>query len=396
MKRMWTVIFVCGFLVFGVNTAQAQLPASVKMGVATPLTGALAMNGAEVKEGADLAAELVNKAGGIKGKTKIELIYADDRCSPTDAVNVTQRLLTQGVDYYLGNYCSSAALATMPILATDGIPQVVLAYAPSITAEARTANSVRIGPSAGWQMAPLAKYAIQVNKDKTFAAVAVNNDFGRAMAEEFGKAAERLGGKVTDYQYYPFGADFSTYLTKVKNMNVNGILVIAMGNDTISFTKSYYELGLKNNIYGGDNFVDSQYVEKQKPKPATLFYAELYDDDSPRAPGMPAPEPWIKDFVKAFQAKYGKEPTRNNVWGYASVTIMAQAIEAIGTTDKKKISDYLHSGAAFKSPLGEFGFAWCGQAHNRSLIGKFEGDKKFFLKEKKWGDDALPDACPPK
>jgi branched-chain amino acid transport system substrate-binding protein len=397
MKSLLAIVGCVAALVFLAGAAGAQgLPPTVKIGVSQPLTGPIALNGQEVKEAADLASEMLNKAGGIKGKTKVELVYADDRCNPTDAVNAAQRLLTQGVSLFLGNYCSSDALATMPILAGEGIPQIVLAYAPSITAEARTPNSVRIGPSAPLEMAPLAKYAIQVNKDKKFAAIALNNDFGRAMSEEFGKAAEKLGGKVVDYQYYAFGADFSTYLTKVKNMKVDGIVIIAMGNDPISFTKSYYELGLKNNIYGGDNFDDSQYIEKQQPKPNNLYYPEIYDDGSPRVKGMAPPEPWIRDFVNAFKAKYGKEPTRNNVWGYAGIITFAQAIEATGGVDTKKISEYLHSGAKFKTPLGDFGYTWCGQSYDKALVGKFEGDKKLFLRAKNWGDDVLPDLCPPR
>ncbi len=397
MKRngmlLFTLLIVLGV---GVTDVWCQLPSAVKVGVVQPLTGALALNGMEVKEGAELAAGLINKTGGIKGKTKIELMYGDTRCSPTDGVNAVQRLISQGIDFVVGDYCSSSALAIMPIVAAEGIPQIILAYAPSITAEARTPNSVRIGPSAPLEMAPLAKYATKVKGNKRFASIACNNDFGRAMAEEFGKAVEKLGGKVLDYAYYPFGADFSTYLTKVKNMNVDGLNIIAMGNDPVSFTKSYYELGLKMNIYGGDNFEDTQYLEKQSPKPQNLFYPWIYNDDPPRSKEVGPPEPWIKEFDKEFKMKYGKDPTRNHAWGYACVKIIEQAVAALGTVDKKKVSDYLHSGAKFKTVFGEFGFQWCGQSVNKAGIGKFEGDKKLFLKDKNWGDDVIPDLCPPK
>jgi len=398
-KKDWVVLFMVVFvsvLLMGTPTLWAQLPSSVKIGVAMPLTGPLASPGSEVKEGADLAAEVINKKGGIKGKAKIELIYGDDRCIPTDGVNATQRLISQGIDLYVGNYCSSVALATMPILEPLGIPQIVLAYAASITAEARTPNSVRIGPSAPLEMAPLAKYAIKEKGDRTFAVLGMNSDYGRSDAEAFAKAAEKLGGKVLDAQFYPYGADFSTYLTKVKNMNVDGVVIIAMGNDTISFTKSYQELGMKMNIYGNCNFVDNQYLDKQKPKPQNLYYSEMFDDMSARTKEVPPPEPWIKDFINEFRSKYGRLPTRNNVWGYACVRIFEEAVGAVGSLDKKRIAEYLHSGAKFKTPFGEMGFQWCGQAENKSLIGKFEGDKKLFLKPKSWGDDVIPDLCPPK
>ena len=386
----------CVALFMAPSISLADMPNTVKIAIAQPLTGFLALNGKEVMQGAQLAEELVNKNGGIKGKTKIVLVKGDTRCNPTNAVNATQRLINQGIDFYVGNYCSSASLATMPILEAEGIPQIVLSYAPSITAEARTPNSVRIGPSAPLEMSPLAKYAMKVNGDKTFAAIGLNNDFGRAMTEEFSKTATKFGGKVLDFQYFKFGADFSTYLTKVKNMNPDAVMVIAMGNDTISFTKSYYELGLKMNIYTGDNFADTQYVNKQKPKPQNLFYPYIYQDASPKAAGVPDRDPWTLKFVDEFKKKYGKEPTRNNAWGYACVMVFQQAVAGTGTTDRKKISKYLHSGAEFETPFGKFGFQWCGQSVNKAGIGKFEGDAKHYLKSMDWGDDVIGDLCPPK
>jgi len=399
MRKKMNFMMLCVFgiaLLLAPNVSLADMPDSVKIAIAQPLTGFLALNGKEVMEGAELAAELVNNAGGIKGQTKIKLIEGDTRCNPTNAVNATQRLINQGIDFYVGNYCSSASLATMPILEAEGIPQIVLSYAPSITAEARTPNSVRIGPSAPLEMSPLAKYAIQVNGDKTFAAIGLNNDFGRAMTEEFSKTAAKFGGKVVDFQYFKFGADFSTYLTKVKNLKPDAVMVIAMGNDTISFTKSYYELGLKMNIYTGDNFADTQYVNKQSPKPQNLFYPYIYQDDSAKEMGVPDRDSWTLKFVEEFSKKYGKEPTRNNAWGYACVMVFQQAVAATGTTEKKKISEYLHSGAEFETPFGKFGFQWCGQSVNKAGIGKFKGDGKLYLKPMDWGDDVIGDLCPAK
>ncbi len=397
MKSKFSFMFL-GFaiiaLVFGANNVLAKLPDTVKIALAQPLTGFLALNGKEVEEGADLAVELINNNGGITGKTKIDLIDGDTRCNPTAAVNVTQRLLNQGIDFYIGNYCSSCSLATMPILEGKGIPQIILSYAPSITAEARTPNSVRIGPSAPLEMVPLAKYAVQEKGDKKFAAIALNNDFGRAMAEEFGKTIKKLGGEVIDFQYFKFGSDFSTYLTRVKNMNVDAVMVIAMGNDTISFTKSYLELGLNMNVYTGDNFADTQYVVKQKPKLQNLYFPYIYQDNSPKSSQVSKRQSYVLQFVDEFKKKYGKEPTRNNAWGYASVRVFEQAVAKTKTTDKKKISEYLHSGAQFKTPFGKFGYKWCGQSLNRAGIGKYKGDKKYFMKSKTWGDNYIGDLCP--
>jgi len=393
-------IFLMGILsmviVLGGPFSWAELPSSVKVGLVMPFTGPLALNGAEVRKGAELAQEIINKSGGVAGKTKIKLVYGDSRCNPTNAVNATTRLMSTGIDFYIGNFCSSASLATMPILAAQEIPQIILSYAPSITGESRTPNSVRIGPSAGLQMAPLAKYAVEVNGDKTFASIALNNDFGRSMSKKFAEIVSKLGGKVVSFQYYQFGADFMTYLTQVKNLKVNAIHIVAMGNDTVSFTKCYNELGMKMNIYTGDNFCDRQYLKKQKPKPQNLYFPWFFNDNSERTEDVKAPAPWVIKFMKKFEERYGEKPTRINAWGYACMNVFAQAMEATGTTDKKAIAKYLHSGAKFKTPFGNFGFAWCGQAENKNGVGKYHGEKKIFLKGKTWGDDVIPAICPKK
>ncbi len=374
--------------------ASAQLPDTVRIAIVMPYSGPLTVNGQEVKEGADLAVEQINGKGGLRGKSKIELVPADDRCNPTEAVNATQRVISSGIHLYIGNYCSSAALATMPVLAAEGIPQIVLAYAPSITGSARTPNSVRIGPSAGLEMAPLAKYAVTVDKKKSFAALVTNDDFGRSMSAAFANAVKKLGGQVVDIQYYKFGADHSTNLTKIKSLGVDGMQFIGLGNDTVSFTKTYDDLGMTINIYGGDNFSDAQYIAKQKPKPQNLTYAWVYDDNAKRAAGVPEQAAYIKEFTAAFKAKYNKDPARNHVWGYAAVEIYRQALEQLGTVDKKTVSGYLHSGAVFRTPFGDLSFARCGQANNKTGVAKFVGDDQYFLKGKDWGDDVVPTLCP--
>ena len=59
-----------------VSAAWAQ--DSIKVGVSEPLTGAFAASGNYVAQGAQLAAEAINKSGGVLGK-KLELIIEDNK-----------------------------------------------------------------------------------------------------------------------------------------------------------------------------------------------------------------------------------------------------------------------------------------------------------------------------
>ena len=66
----------------------------VKIGVAGPFTGAYAMFGKQLWEGATLAAKDINAAGGINGR-KIELVKGDDACEPKQAVAVANKFVEQ-------------------------------------------------------------------------------------------------------------------------------------------------------------------------------------------------------------------------------------------------------------------------------------------------------------
>ena len=187
---------IVGALALGILTVPgagaAAVADRVTIGFMLPLTGFAAAEGNGVREGADLAAKQINDAGGIRvgGRSvRVEIVYEDDRCSPQGATEAANRLVGRRVDFAGGSFCSSAALAGQPVFAQAGVPQVVYAYATDLTAGARQkANakySVRLGPQAKIEMAPLAKYAVVANNHTTFFAMAQNTDFGRSMVVEF-------------------------------------------------------------------------------------------------------------------------------------------------------------------------------------------------------------------
>ena len=85
-----------GFLALAVAAAlgvSTFVQADVKIGVAGPMTGANASFGEQYMKGAQAAAEVINKAGGINGE-KVVLVAGDDACEPKQAVAVANR---QGV-----------------------------------------------------------------------------------------------------------------------------------------------------------------------------------------------------------------------------------------------------------------------------------------------------------
>src|ERR1043166_9634004 len=93
----------------------------IKIGALLPMSGPGSYFGAQDKQGIELALEQLNKAG-VKGM-KFEIQYEDSACSPLPATQAAKRLLDQyKPDVVIGEECSDATLAIMPLMAQAKVP----------------------------------------------------------------------------------------------------------------------------------------------------------------------------------------------------------------------------------------------------------------------------------
>jgi branched-chain amino acid transport system substrate-binding protein len=102
-----TVIFITAL-----NATAAR--AEVLFGVAGPMTGAYAWFGEQYQRGAGLAVEDLNAAGGVLGQS-IELIVGDDFCDPDQAVVLARKLVSSGVAFVAGHWCSHSSIPASKI-----------------------------------------------------------------------------------------------------------------------------------------------------------------------------------------------------------------------------------------------------------------------------------------
>src|SRR5687768_11172924 len=98
---------------------------TIKIGVTQPLTGAFAASGNYVVQGAKIAEEQINKAGGVLGK-QIQLVVEDNKSNPTEAVGTAEKLIVRDkVPVMMGAWSSTLTLAVMPKLEEYKVPMLV-------------------------------------------------------------------------------------------------------------------------------------------------------------------------------------------------------------------------------------------------------------------------------
>ena len=145
-RRAFLQTVAAGASVMSVPAVLRAQTSTVKVGVIHPVTGPLAEPGQACRLGAQMAAEAVNAAGGIKslGGAKLELILGDTQTKPDVGRTEAERVINQGAQLLMGSFDSGSTAAMVPVVQQRRIPFLVdIAAADPITAN--VAKAVKDG-----------------------------------------------------------------------------------------------------------------------------------------------------------------------------------------------------------------------------------------------------------
>jgi branched-chain amino acid transport system substrate-binding protein len=133
---------------FAVPLIGRAQPKTIKIGVLHPVTGALAYSGSQCREGAMMAIEDANKAGGIKslGGAKIEALLGDAQSTPAAGSAEIEKMNEAGVSAVVGAFASAICLATTQTAAKYNLPHVVDIGVADQIVERGLKNTFRFGP----------------------------------------------------------------------------------------------------------------------------------------------------------------------------------------------------------------------------------------------------------
>src|SRR6185312_7863030 len=159
----------------GVLAAPAVAQEPIVIGVSTAQTGPAAVAAEWELWGVNLALEEINANGGVLGR-KLEILVMDNKCNPSEAVNVANKLVEAKVVAIEGAHCSSGHLASMKIIQDARIPMITgIASNPQITTlsgKGGNEYAFRISASDAGMMQALGIYLADKKPFKTVAIVA--------------------------------------------------------------------------------------------------------------------------------------------------------------------------------------------------------------------------------
>jgi branched-chain amino acid transport system substrate-binding protein len=306
----------------------------IPVGMYGSLTGDGASFGQSSVEGAQLAVEEINNAGGILGGRKLRLLVEDDQSKPDEASNAVTKLITQNkVVAVIGEVASRRSLAAGPVCQKYQTPMI----SPASTNERVTAIGdyiFRVCFIDPFQGEVLAKFAFNDLKARKVAVLKdVQQDYSVGLTESIQKNFTSLGGQVLAPVSYSSGdADFKAILTQIRAEKPDAMFVTGYYPEAAIIVRQARELGMKMPILGGDGWVGDA-LKNGREALANCYISNHYSGDNP--------DPVVQNFVKTYRAKFNHEPDSIAALGYDAAKVLAAAITAASSTDGPKVRDAL-------------------------------------------------------
>jgi branched-chain amino acid transport system substrate-binding protein len=305
----------------------------VLIGSIHPLTGGLAGAGNRMDNGASMAVEEINAAGGIAslGGAPLELVSADSTGAAEVGQSEAERLIGDGVSAIIGTYQSAVTTNVAAIAERDGVPLVIdVAVADSILDQGYT-NVFRIQPNATSMGASGAQFLSELAGDeiKTVAYLHDDTGFGVSVADAFEAAAGAYGIEVTArIPYPPFEVtDLTTEMSQAAAVSPDVIVITGYYNDGLLAARAATDLEVDVKAVIGiaqGAFHTPQFVADFGAS-AELFFNSNYHFN--------ASDPVVQGILERFEAAYGEPMDTEAMLSYQAIHVIADALERAGSSD---------------------------------------------------------------
>jgi branched-chain amino acid transport system substrate-binding protein len=226
-----------------------------KIGSEQPLSGAGAAGGKTAIVGLQMAADRINKNGGINGRP-VELIIVDDESKPDVGRRKSQKLVEEdNIDIHVGGFLSNICLACMPVwLEAKVLNMISVCLDTTLTTTKCNRYTFRILDYAPAQAVAFGPTLTKMGK-KWHIAYA-DYSWGQSTRDAYAAEIKKNGGEVVGTTGIPLGtADMTPFLSKISG-EFDGLFGIFFGKDGVTVVNQAYDLGLtKKYKFAGDGSI---------------------------------------------------------------------------------------------------------------------------------------------
>lgn len=365
MKRSAAFLAVAAVSLTAVGcagNADAEAPSEITIGVALPTTGGSAVLGEPMTHGIEMAVAEINEAGGIDGVT-IKILQEDLGADDTSALNAFNRITSENPVAVIGFPVSTQGFAVMTQVDRTGIPVIMGGTNSRLAAGSDWAFDMTSTDAITSTAA--AQFATETLGVKKVGLLRESGELGTGASEVLHAAAEEFGFDIAAEEIFQSGdVDLSSHANNLRASDAEMIFVYGQQADFIVAGNALATAGIELPAFLGG--VQPGTLEKMNTDAFTAIYNRNQCVPSAATEGP------LADWAAAYNEEFGTAPTEYAAIAYDGLHLLAEAIEAAGSTDPEAVRDAL---AAAEETEGICGIHYGGEDGNLSFgvtIGHYE------------------------
>jgi len=336
------VISVCFILAFGSAGYSAE---NIKIGIMVPTSGSEAYYGNDMYQAYQLAAEDINKAGGVLGR-QLELYLADDGCNPNMSTQAASKILAQNPDFVVGGYCSGSTItALQQFYDADLVMLVSVANSTEIT-KLGLEQTFMVNSPGSYAIDTLIELMNYLNVKK-IALIHQGDAYTKNLSDICDEVLPPAGFEIVTTQVMEKGAaDVSAIVTAVRNSQAEFLYWCGYYADGSNVIKQLRQGGYTGIICVGDGSMSP----------------ELITACGPAGEGVYVTSPPFVEFVEggeafmeAYRNKFGMPAGTYANISYDTLMMLKIAIEEAGTIETSAVRDKIQN-ISYKGLSGEIKF----------------------------------------
>jgi branched-chain amino acid transport system substrate-binding protein len=338
----------------------------LKIGMVTPLTGAAIEAGRYQTQGAKLAAEEVNKAGGVLGRP-IELVIEDDQTTNPGMVLAFSKLAgDKDVPAFIGPVRSTQVHAVAPDIQRIGKPVMIGGTDPQLT---HMGNPwlFRFRPNDFYSARAMADYGVKTLGKKKWAIVHSTDAFGTNGMKNLVAVLNGMGVEPVLVQGYTNNSqDFTPVALAAKQSDADVVgTYMTFETDVGIFAKQLRQLGVNISWVGSPTTAASTALRLGGAALDGSYIVADFNRDSSRA---------AKEFAFKYEEAYQSAPDFFGAWTYDAVHVLALAIDNAKSLDSQKIREAILSVKGYPGAEGTYDFDQNGDGlHGYNIVKNVNG-----------------------
>ena len=341
MKKFISVMLVAAMAVTALTGCGSNSGSSSKkdadkyyIGGIGPTTGATAIYGTAVKNGAQIAVDEINAAGGINGK-QIEYRFEDDQNDAEKSVNAYNTLKDWGMQMLVGTTTTAPCIAVAGKTASDNMFQITPSASATDVLSSGNGNIFQVCFTDPNQGIASAQYIAENKLAKKVGIIYDSSDvYSSGIEEKFEAEAKDKGLQIVSKAAFTADSktDFGTQLQKAKDAGADLLFLPIYYQEASIILKQADTMGYKPKFFGVDGMDGILTVENFDTKLAegVMLLTPFAADAKDKA---------VQNFVKTYKEKYKDTPNQFAADSYDAVYALKAAIEESKATPDMSASD---------------------------------------------------------